>query len=222
MLEISVVGLEELTRNLANLDRSIPEAIAKGLNRTGETLIERQRLEMQNKIKGGPVPYTLNAHGQWKARPQAGRLDTVVFVKDKQAEYLQGPIEGKDYSGLQPGPAARVNQYGNIINKRNRLAGIRGKLRSGGEFVKRVKGVASHGRYEGQPFNIFARWSRLPGARGEKGKLTVVAKSVRNKDRDITLKWEQVAEDWVFRKLPDYIQNEFDLVLELYGDRARM
>lgn len=168
-------------------------------------------------IVGGPVPFTLNAHGQFKARPRVGTIDTVVFVKDKQAAYLQSPVFGKPYSGLAPGPAARINTYGNIPGKKGGLAAIRGKLKADGEFIGRVRGVATHGRYAGQPFDIFARWARLPRRGGEPGRLVVVAKNVINKDREINLRWYEVAEDWVSRKLPDYIRSELDILLAIYG-----
>lgn len=176
---------------------------------------------MQNRIVGQPVPFTLNAHGQLLARPQAGKLDTVVYVKNIQAAYLQGPVFGKPYSGLAPGPGVRLNTYGNIPNKKGGLAAIRGKLRADGEFIGRVKGVAGRGRYAGESFDIFARWGRLPRRKGEPGRLVVVAKNVINKDREITLRWYEVAEDWVNRKLPDYIRTELDLMLALYGSRYR-
>ena len=221
MVNLEVQGLDRLIRQFNGLGSELPKAIAKGLNRVGETLIERERLEMQSRIIGQPVPFTLNAHGQLLARPQAGKLDTVVFVKNIQAGYLQSPVFGKPYSGLAPGPAARLNAYGNIPNKKGGLAAIRGKLKADGEFIGRVKGVAGRGRYAGDAFDIFARWGRLPRRRGEPGRLVVVAKNVINKDREITLRWYEVAEDWVDRKLPDYIRTELDLMLGLYGSRYR-
>lgn len=221
MITIEVQGLDRLITQLNGFSTHLPKALANGLNRVGETLIERERLEMQNRIIGQPVPFTLNAHGQLKARPQPGRLDTVVFVKDIQEAYLQGPIFGTPYKGLAPGPGVKLNTYGNIPNKRGGLAAIRGKLRADGEFIGRVRGVAKSGRFSGQPFDVFARWARLPKRKGEPGRLTVIARNVINSDREITLRWFEVAEDWVDRKLPDYIQNEIDLMLALYGSRYR-
>lgn len=222
MITLEMQNLQQIIREFSSLGSELPKAITKGLNRTGETLIERQRLEMQGSIKGGPVPFTLNAHRQWKARPQPGKMDTVVFVMDKQADYLQSSVFGKDYTGLAPGPGVRLNQYGNIPNKKGGLAAIKGKLRSDGEFIGRVRGVARRGRYAGQPFDIFARWGRMPYRRGQPRSLVVIAKSVVNKDREITLRWYEVAEDWANRKLPEYIQNEIDLAFALYGRNARV
>ena len=217
MVTIQVQGLQPLLRSLNGLSTDLPKAIANGLNRVGETLIERERLEMQQVIVGGPVPFTLNAHGQFKARPRVGTIDTVVFVKDKQAAYLQSPVFGKPYSGLVPGPAARINTYGNIPGKKGGLASIRSKLKADGEFIGRVRGVATHGRYAGERFDIFARWARLPRQKGRTNRLVVVAKSVINNDREINLRWYEVAEDWVERKLPDYVRSELDILLAIYG-----
>jgi hypothetical protein len=222
MLTVQVQGLDALVRNFESLGRELPKAIARGLNKGGESLIERERLEMQNSIKSGPVPFTLNSHGQWKAQGQAGRLDTVIFVKDKQAEYLQGPTQGKPFTGLAPGPAARLNAYGNLIGKKGGIDAIRGKLRADGEFIGRVKGVAKRGRYAGQAFDKWGRWARWPRRKGQPDSLSLVAYKVIDQDRNINLRWNEVAADWANRRVPDYIRTELELALALYGRRARV
>lgn len=222
MLTIRLQGLDATIRQFESLGHELPKAIARGLNKGGESLIERERLEMQRSIKGGPVPFTLNAHGQWKARGQAGKLDTVIFVKNIQASYLQGPVFGKKFTGLAPGPAGRVNAYGNLIGKKGGVDAIRAKLRNDGEFIGRVKGVARRGRYAGQAFNKWGRWARLPRRKGEPGGLSVVAFKVLNQDRQINLRWYEVAEDWANRRVPDYIRTELELALALYGRNARL
>lgn len=80
-----------------------------------------------------------------------------------------------------------------------------------------MRGVATHGRYAGERFDIFARWARLPRQKGRTNRLVVVAKSVINNDREINLRWYEVAEDWVERKLPDYVRSELDILLAIYG-----
>ena len=222
MLTVQVQGIEDMVQTFAGLGRELPKAIARGLDKGGESLIERERLEMQRSIKGGPVPFTLNAHGQWKASGQAGKLDTVIFVKDKQAAYLQGPTQGKDFTGLAPGPAARVNAYGNLIGKKGGIDAIRSKLRADAEFIGRVKGVARRGRYAGQAFDKWGRWARLPRRKGEPGSLSLIAYKIIDSDRNITLRWNEVAQDWANRRVPDYIRTELELALAMYGRRARV
>jgi len=221
MITVRIENVEQVQRQFQNLGQDFGKALALGINKTAETLIERERLEMQQKIKAGPVPFTLNAHGQFKATPS--RPSALVFVKDKQAEYLKSPTQGEPYSGLAPGPAARLNQYGNIIRKKEGLAGIRGKLRNDGEFIGRVKGVAKRGRFSGRSFDIFARWARLPRVRNsdQPSGITIIARKVVNDQREITLRWNEVAEDWVTRKLPKNIADAVELAIALYGSRAR-
>jgi hypothetical protein len=168
---------------------------------------------MQQSIKGGPAPFTLNAHGLFKATPS--RPSALVFVKDKQAEYLQSPTQGKPYSGLAPGPAARLNRYGNIVGKKYGLAAIRGKSRNAGEFIGRVKGTARRGRLAGQSFDIWGRWAKLPRARAgaQPGGLTLIARKVDRDEREITLRWNKVAEDWITRKLPPHIKAEVEAAI---------
>lgn len=220
MLDIEVVGLPEMIRGFERLGRDLPKAIAKGLNRTGQTLIERERLEMQRAVIANPVPFTLNAHRQWFAKPLPGKMDTVVFIMDKQAEYLKTPILGKDYTGVAPGPAARINQYGNIIGKRGGLQSMKGKVRGAGEFVGKVKGTAKRGPYAGRTFDLYGRFVRLPKRNGLRGGLIVVAKKVTDQDRDVSLRWYEVGERWVTSKLPEHMRKELEAAL-LQASRGR-
>ena len=189
MITVSMENVEQVQRQFQNLGQDFGKALALGINKTAETLIERERLEMQQKIKAGPVPFTLNAHGLFKATPS--RPSALVFVKDKQAEYLKSPTQGNPYSGLIPGPDARLNKYGNIINiKDTGVEGIKGKSRNAGEFVGKVRGM-------------WGRWARIARVRGSgrPGRLVLIAGKVVDDSRDVTLRWNKVAEDWVTAKL---------------------
>ncbi len=230
MITVRIENVEQVQRQFQNLGQDFGKALAKGINKTAETLIERQRLEMQQKIAGGPTPFTLNAHRLFGATP--ARPSGLVFVMDKQAEYLAPLVKGEPYTGLAPGKFARLNRYGNIIRKKEGLAGIRGIIRDNEEFIGRVTGVAKRGRFRGQRFSIFARWGRQdkagpryrPGlAYGEEtGRgVYIVAKWVINDQRELRLRWFEVAEDWVNLKLPKNIKDEVDLAIALYGSRAR-
>lgn len=46
MITLEVQGLAALQKQFSRLNNELPKAIANGLNRVGETLIERERLEM--------------------------------------------------------------------------------------------------------------------------------------------------------------------------------
>jgi hypothetical protein len=201
MITVHIENVAQVQRQFQNLGQEFGKAMANGINKTAETLIERERLEMQQKIKAGPVPFTLNSHGMFKATPT--RPSALVFVKDKQAEYLKSPTQGEPYSGLIPGGEARLNQYGNIISKKGGVAAIKGKSRNAGEFVGKVKGM-------------WGRWARVPRVRGsgEPGRVILVAGKIVNDQREVSLRWNQVAEDWVTIKLLPNIKAEVDAAVE--------
>jgi len=227
MITVVVENTEQLRRQFGELRQDFDKAMAAGLNKTGETLIERERLEMQQKIKDQPVNFTLNSHRQFKATPS--KLSTLVFVMDKQAAYLQSITAGKPYTGIAPAKPAKLTKYGNIQNKKEGLAGIKSSLSNQEQWIGRVEGVARRGRYKGQGFSIFGRWARQEGGlRMYSGSdevttrgVILVAKWVINDQREIRLRWYETAEDWVNLKLPDNIENEIDLAIALYGSRAR-
>ena len=197
MITVHIENVAQVQRQFQHLGQEFGKAMANGINKTAETLIERERLEMQQKIKAGPVPFTLNAHGMFKATPT--RPSALVFVKDMQAEYLKSPTQGAPFSGLAPGDAARLNQYGNIIKKKEGVEGIRGKSRNAGEFVGKVKGM-------------WGRWARVPRVRGsgEPGRVILIAGKIANDQREVSLRWNQVAEDWVTLKLLPNIKAAVD------------
>lgn len=206
MITVSIENVEQVQRQFQHLGQDFGKALAMGINKTAETMIERQRLEMQQKIKAGPVPFTLNAHGLFKATP--ARPSALVFVKDKQAEYLKSPTQGEPYSGLMPGDAARLNQYGNIINKKKGVEGLKAKSRNAGEFVGKVRGM-------------WGRWARIARVRGSRrpGRLVLIAGKVTEDKREVSLRWNKVAQEWVTLKLLKNIQNE--IVLALNAARGR-
>ena len=197
MITVSIENVEQVQRQFQHLGQDFGKALALGINKTAETLIERQRLEMQQKIKAGPVPFTLNAHGMFKATPS--RPSALVFVKDKQAEYLKHPAQGNPYSGLIPGDAARLNQYGNIISKEKGVEGLKGKGRNAGEFIGKVRGM-------------WGRWARIARVRGSgrPGRLVLIAGKIVDDSRDVTLRGNKVAEDWVTLKLLPNIKAAVD------------
>ncbi len=198
MITVRIENAEQVQRQFQNLGQDFGKALALGINKTAETLIERERLEMQQKIKAGPVPlFTLNAHGLFKATPS--RPSALVFVKDKQAEYLKSPTQGEPYSGLIPGDAARLNQYGNIIRKKEGVTALRGKGRNAGEFVGKVKGM-------------WGRWARIARVRGSGRpvRLVLIAGKVVDDKREVSLRWNKVAEDWVTLKLLPNIKAAVD------------
>ena len=82
--------------------------------------------------------------------------------------------------------------------------------------------MARRGRYAGQAFDKWGRWARLPRRKGEPGSLSLIAYKIIGSDRNITLRWNEVAQDWANRRVPDYIRTELELALALYGRRARV
>ena len=66
-MKIELHGMQELRRKLREFgDRQVPEAIAKGLNRTALAVERREKVAMAKSLDR-PTPFTLNAVARWKA-----------------------------------------------------------------------------------------------------------------------------------------------------------
>jgi len=105
-----------MTRALDDLaKKQIPFAAAGALNDTAQAAQIRMKRELPS-IFDRPTPFTMNAIGIERA--SKGKLEARVFVKDRQAEYLEvqetgGTKTPKKRAFLLP-RGIRRNQYGNM------------------------------------------------------------------------------------------------------------
>jgi len=108
----------------AYLDSTVRPALAAGLTAAAEAVREELTAELLASIDD-PSPFTQRAIAIMPAKSRPGSdPDAIVFVMDRQAEYLGLQIDGGvrragDYAttktgSLVPGPHAQLDAYGNL------------------------------------------------------------------------------------------------------------
>jgi len=106
------------------ISNTVQPAIAAGLTAAAEAVREELTAELLQSIDD-PTPFTQRAIAVMPAKARPGsEPDAIVFVMDRQAEYLQLQIDGGvrragDYAtakvgSIVPGPHAQLDQYGNL------------------------------------------------------------------------------------------------------------
>lgn len=142
MINISIEGIEQVQRQYAALGRDLNKAIAAGINKTAERVIEAEKTAMRDNLDR-PTPFTLNSMASLKANGLHRNPAALVFVKPKAAAYLQLPIFGGVYGdkpdtpkgGLHPSKI-RKNRFGNIPRKKDALEGI---IKGERQFIGTIK-----------------------------------------------------------------------------------
>lgn len=127
-----------ISRRLDDLaKRQVPFAAARALNDTAQVAANAVRKEMP-RIFDRPTPFTKNAIGVERATKQ--RLQARVFVKDRQAEYLEvqeigGTRQPKKKALVIP-EQMQLNQHGNMPRRALQIAKARKNT-----FIGTVRGV---------------------------------------------------------------------------------
>lgn len=122
-------NVKELEKTLNSLERKqLPFATSLALNLTAADVKNEEQNAMES-VFDGVTAFTKNSMAIIPALKD--RPEVILFVKDKQAEYLE-PYENGGRQVLTGGKAAilnpkgvRTNQYGNI--PRNEIARLKGK-----------------------------------------------------------------------------------------------
>jgi hypothetical protein len=127
MLTIKAEGFDDLLRQLDGMKRQIPYAIANGINRTAQRVLEAEKSEVQSVFKS-PTPFTVNSVRIWRRKwPNS---EVAVYFKDppnlsQKDHYLLPQVEGGDRPlkpyemGLggrftTPAKGLKLDQYGNL------------------------------------------------------------------------------------------------------------
>jgi len=143
-----------------------------------------------------PTPFTLSGVGRFYAK--RNRLNTVIFLKDIQAAYLETVIDGGviDSTITPVLRNVRLNQYGNIRGKRQKgLQAVAGRARS--KFVGEVMGV-------------YGAWQRYgPGG----SRLKLLAKLERNANRRAVWPAYEVARKAAEQRLDKDIGDALETVI---------
>ena len=139
-MRIEIEGMDELRKQLDDFagGQAINEAMAEGVNKTAEAVMEAEKQAMQSDLDR-PTPFTMKALKLWKARAKKGRIDALIKIQPIQAEYLQYTIMGGTIGRiLTPTPNARLNKYGNLPGKRK---GMHGMATAKSKFVATINGT---------------------------------------------------------------------------------
>lgn len=138
MPETYLIGTSALQKKFDQLGDQVPFAVAVGLTRIAQRAQSDAERGIVQRIDR-PTPFTQRAVAiktATKRRPEA-----VVFIKDRQGEYLRiletGGIERPKRKALVVPVGARLNQYGNLRRRQ-----VKNLLARKDVFSGRVNGVA--------------------------------------------------------------------------------
>jgi hypothetical protein len=176
MFKVGIKGLDEAIKVIDKTQRQIKFATAKALTRTAVRIQEAETRAIEKSFDR-PISFTKRAIGI--APATTANLEARVFVKDRQAKYLEPQIMGgsrgiktferrfnsKGGSGgyWVPGPGVKLNASGNI--PLNTIKQIALQLQLAGAKSGLFQTVFI-GRPKNQPNKPFAIW-----AKDKKGKL---------------------------------------------------
>ena len=106
-------GMDDIAR------KQMPFAVSRALNDTADELVKAETMEIKRKVDR-PTPFTMRTWAM--LRSNKARLQSVVYAKDIQAEYLSilntgGTRSPKGKAIPIPQHSSIINQYGNMPNK---------------------------------------------------------------------------------------------------------
>jgi hypothetical protein len=157
LLQINVKhDIKDLERKMRRFERQIPFTTARALTETAKIAKEDTQKEIQRVFKQ-PKPFTVK--GVYVRSAKKRNLVATVGLKEITAEYLQHQVKKRDRNikgaehalrkrGLLPkngyivpGPAVRLNKYGNIAKATlNRI--LSGAIKRNGEyFAAHINGI---------------------------------------------------------------------------------
>jgi len=124
-IKVDMRGFDKLERQMNDLQKKqLPFAMAKALTVTASDAKKAVDVQLPRKLDR-PTPFTKRAIGIKRASKRL--LQSEVFVKDIQAEYLKYAIEGgtrrpKGKAIATPGSKMKLNKYGNMPGARGKAA----------------------------------------------------------------------------------------------------
>ena len=140
MLKIELLGAKELSSALKKLGTELPATLASGLNRTMRAVEQAQLNAMESSLDR-PNPFTMNALGVQPAN--ARHLDSTLYLKPIQAEYLKTAIEGGVIEKTVVPFRVNRDRHGNIPGKRKGWAGM---ARRRSDFVSKIQEGRAKGK----------------------------------------------------------------------------
>jgi len=187
-MDIKLNGMPQLQQKFLNLSqKTLNQAIADGINRT-MAAVEQTELNAMESQLDKPTSFTFNALSLYKAVPRkGGTMNTKLFVKDIQKQYLKYTVYGGtlDYTNLTPNIGDQgLDQYGNIPGKREGLKGIINTKSGGGDPKQKFVGeITFRGLDQSK---VFGAWQRYwyNGHRGVRLLVRVEEDATRQKRFD--------------------------------------
>ncbi len=161
------MSLEQQSRAIQQkVHRNLTFGIARGLTKTAQFAAEKMQQQLPQ-IFDRPTPFTQRAIGF--APATKSKLEARVFVRDRQAQYLEMQERGgqrtpKPGSPINVPVAQRLNQYGNIAR------GAIGRQRAKPDvFVSKGKGKTKH-----LPPGLYQRTAKGRGRKRRAGPLKML------------------------------------------------
>lgn len=187
-MDIKLNGMPQLQQKFLNLSqKTLNQAIADGINRTMGAVEQTELNAMESQLDK-PTSFTFNALSLYKAVPRkGGTMNTKLFVKDIQKQYLKYTVYGGtlDYTNLTPNIGDQgLDQYGNIPGKREGLKGIINTKSGGGDPKQKFVGeITFRGLDQSK---VFGAWQRYwyNGHRGVRLLVRVEEDATRQKRFD--------------------------------------
>lgn len=153
MFQIKLEGVDDLLARLDGMARQLPYAIANGVNKMAEQIMEVEKTEMR-RVFDRPSPFTINSLRVWRSRWP--NLTARVYFKDppnlsQREHYLEPQVQGgsrrlKPFEVAlgrrfaMPGKAAVLNQYGNLTRGQvTKIMSQTGSFREGGAEANRTR-----------------------------------------------------------------------------------
>jgi len=142
-IKVDLRGFDKLERKMNDLQKKqLPFAMAKALTVTASDAKRAVDVQIPRKLDR-PTPFTRRAIGIKRASKRI--LQSEVFVKDIQAEYLKYAIEGgtRRPTGkalATPGSKVKLNKYGNMPGARGKAGKLLGNNKK--YFSGKPKGMA--------------------------------------------------------------------------------
>jgi hypothetical protein len=147
-MQISVKSdVAKALRSISRLHRKqIPYAAALGLSMTAKKVAKVEQ-RMMVKTLANPTPFTVKGirwQGAKKADFKVGSLRARVYIRDKQASYLNYQIDGGTRTRTAipvPTRNLKLNKYGNMIGGKNRIKRLLNKKNTFQGTINGIEGI---------------------------------------------------------------------------------
>lgn len=174
-VEIKVSGLGDISSRLSNMQRQIPYAMSRAINKLATQAAKDCNTEISN-VFDRPVPRTKNAVKVFKGATKTD-LSAIVKVDDGVRRTAQSAIQGTTgKSAIPPSMylAAEIEGGGRVAKRYERALQSVGVMPSGsfGVFAKRSNSLDQYGNLKGSKISQILSWFQAFRTEGFKANMT--------------------------------------------------